>query len=393
MPRRGSFPSGSFRPIPLQQFGRQDDPTPSCSTESAGRRERCVRVAGHSSRKTKETRRGHEKRSRREAVVEVSPAGRGATYQVRSRYVRNGASPLSIRWLVGYARERARRPWSSASRANSSTPYNQPWQHVQKKEGTPTRLARRNKAFAHYAGKSAQGRKGRFVSRVSPLDKTRNIGSWPTSTPGRRRPPSACSTTPGVSHKMGEVHDGTPRWTGWRGAGEGTPSPPRDNVLLAGTGSTSSIPRARRFTIEWSVRFGFSTRGAVFCAVGAWSPSPNGVRQADKFRVPRSPWSIKWTDRRRFRARVRMMKERLRGESRPIQLPLGRRLLPGDHRSGPVKAVVWKRTPSERSSTTSGSADMAAEVAAARERLLEAVADVDDTLVESTCGQEIPVRS
>jgi len=29
---------------------------------------------------------------------------------------------------------------------------------------------------------------------------------------------------------------------------------------------------------------------------------------------------------------------------------------------------------------------MAAEVAAARERLLEAVADVDDTLVEGTCS-------
>jgi len=36
---------------------------------------------------------------------------------------------------------------------------------------------------------------------------------------------------------------------------------------------------------------------------------------------------------------------------------------------------------------------MAAEVAAARERLLEAVADVDDTLVERyLLGQEIPVE-
>jgi len=89
-----------------------------------------------------------------------------------------------------------------------------------------------------------------------------------------------------------------------------------------------------------------------------------------------------------------MMKERLAANPVPIQLPLGKE----DSFRGIIdlvrmKAVVWEEdTLGAKFHDEPVPGDMAAEVAAARERLLEAVADVDDTLVERyLLGQEIPV--
>jgi elongation factor G len=136
---------------------------------------------------------------------------------------------------------------------------------------------------------------------------------------------------------------------------------------------------------------------AVFCAVGGVEPQSETVwRQADKFRVPRLAMVNKM-DRTGadFERVVRMMKERLAANPVPIQLPLGKE----DSFRGVIdlvrmKAIVWEEdTLGAKFHDEAIPADMEAEVAVARERLLEAVADVDDTLVERyLLGQEIPVE-
>jgi len=46
------------------------------------------------------------------------------------------------------------------------------------------------------------------VPRLYDLSHMRNIASWPTSMPARRRSPSASFYYTGKVHRMGEVHDG-----------------------------------------------------------------------------------------------------------------------------------------------------------------------------------------
>jgi elongation factor G len=92
---------------------------------------------------------------------------------------------------------------------------------------------------------------------------------------------------------------------------------------------------------------------------------------------------------------VRMMRERLAANPVPIQLPLGKE----DTFRGVIdlvrmKAIVWEEdTLGAKFHEETIPADMAEDVAVARERLLESVADVDDTLVEKyLLGQEIVVE-
>ncbi|MBE0602097.1 MAG: elongation factor G, partial [Deltaproteobacteria bacterium] len=125
---------------------------------------------------------------------------------------------------------------------------------------------------------------------------------------------------------------------------------------------------------------------AVFCAVGGVEPQSETVwRQADKHKVPRIAMVNKM-DRTGadFDRVVRMMRERLAANPVPIQLPLGKE----DGYRGIIdlvkmRAVVWEEdTLGAKFHEEPIPADMAERVAAAREQLLEAVADVNDSLLE-----------
>jgi elongation factor G len=205
----------------------------------------------------------------------------------------------------------------------------------------------------------------------------------------------------GVSHKMGEVHDGTATMD-WM-------EQEQERGITITSAATTCFWRGHRINIidtpghvDFTIEVERSLRVldgavAVFCAVGGVEPQSETVwRQADKFRVPRLAMVNKM-DRTGadFERVVRMMKERLAANPVPIQLPLGKE----DSFRGVIdlvrmKAIVWEEdTLGAKFHDEPIPGDMAAEVAAARESLLEAVADVDDTLVERyLLGQEIPVE-
>ena len=239
------------------------------------------------------------------------------------------------------------------------------------------------------------------MSRVSPLDKTRNIGIMAHIDAGKTTTTERVLYYTGVSHKMGEVHDGTATMD-WM-------EQEQERGITITSAATTCFWRGHRINIidtpghvDFTIEVERSLRVldgavAVFCAVGGVEPQSETVwRQADKFRVPRLAMVNKM-DRTGadFERVVRMMKERLAANPVPIQLPLGKE----DSFRGVIdlvrmRAIVWEEdTLGAKFHDEPIPENMAADVAAARERLLEAVADVDDTLVERyLLGQEIAVE-
>jgi len=83
-------------------------------------------------------------------VVEVkSRRVGGATYQVPVEIRPERRLSLSIRWLVGYARERGEKTMMQKLSAELLDAYNNRGVTIKKKEDTH-KMAEANKAFAHY---------------------------------------------------------------------------------------------------------------------------------------------------------------------------------------------------------------------------------------------------
>ncbi len=127
---------------------------------------------------------------------------------------------------------------------------------------------------------------------------------------------------------------------------------------------------------------------AVFCAVGGVEPQSETVwRQADKYRVPRLAFVNKM-DRSGadFLTVVGQIKERLGARPIPIQLPIGAE----ENFTGVVdlvenKAVVWfedDKTKTTQYRLEDIPSDMVDEVNEWREKLIEAVAEYNDDLLE-----------
>ena len=204
----------------------------------------------------------------------------------------------------------------------------------------------------------------------------------------------------GVSHKMGEVHEGTATMD-WM-------EQEQERGITITSAATTCFWREHRINIidtpghvDFTIEVERSLRVldgvvAVFCAVGGVEPQSETVwRQADKYRVPRLAM-INKMDRTGadFDRVVRMMKERLAANAVPIQLPLGKE----DGFRGIIdlvrmQAVVWDEdTLGAKYHVEPVPAAMAGVVAEYREKLLESVADVNDTLLEKyLAGGEIPV--
>lgn len=134
---------------------------------------------------------------------------------------------------------------------------------------------------------------------------------------------------------------------------------------------------------------------ALFCAKGGVEPQSETVwRQANKYGVPRIAFVNKM-DRSGadfFRA-VRMMKDRLGANAVPIQLPIGKE----DYFKGEVdlvtmKANVYYDDEGKDIREEDIPADMQADAEEYREKLLEAISDFDDEIMEMFLeGQDIPV--
>ncbi|NLI92000.1 MAG: elongation factor G [Peptococcaceae bacterium] len=235
------------------------------------------------------------------------------------------------------------------------------------------------------------------MARQVPLEKTRNIGIMAHIDAGKTTTTERILFYTGRVHKIGEVHDGaaTMDWMvqeqergititsaattcQWKG----------HNVNIIDT------PGHVDFTVEVerSLRV-LDGAVAVFCSVGGVEPQSETVwRQADKYGVPRIAY-INKMDRvgADFFRGVSMIAERLGSNPVPIQLPIGLE----DQFKGIVDLVTMKATIytddlGTASDVTDVPENLLSQAQEYREKLLEAVAEVDEELMMKYLdGEEI----
>jgi elongation factor G len=236
------------------------------------------------------------------------------------------------------------------------------------------------------------------VARATPIERYRNIGIMAHIDAGKTTTTERILYYTGVSHKLGEVHDGNAvmDWMEqeqergititaaattcfWKGMGGQFPEY-RINII--------DTPGHVDFTIEVerSLRV-LDGACAVFCAVGGVEPQSETVwRQANKYNVPRLAFVNKM-DRAGadfFRV-MKQIKERLGSLAVPIQVPVGAE----DRFEGIVdlikmKAIHWDEA---TSGMTFVERDVPAELRpvceAWREKMVEAAAEANEELMET----------
>jgi len=194
----------------------------------------------------------------------------------------------------------------------------------------------------------------------------------------------------GVSHKIGEVHEGTAvmDWMEQEQERGITITSAATTCLWTRNNSEYQIniidtPGHVDFTIEVerSLRV-LDGAVALFCSVGGVEPQSETVwRQADKYQVPRIAFVNKM-DRpgADFDHGVDMMKTRLGANPVPIQLPIGREeFFKGVIDLIKMKAIVWSdETKGAQCQVSEIPEDLRADADAARERMIEALANADD---------------
>jgi elongation factor G len=236
------------------------------------------------------------------------------------------------------------------------------------------------------------------VPRTTPIERYRNIGIMAHIDAGKTTTTERILFYTGVSHKIGEVHDGnaTMDWMEqeqergititsaattcfWSGMDQQFPEH-RINII--------DTPGHVDFTIEVerSLRVLDGTV-AVFCAVGGVQPQSETVwRQATRYNVPRMAFVNKM-DRTGadFTRVVAQIKDRLGANAVPIQLPIGAE----EHFEGVVdlvrmKAIYWNAADQGTSYKESEIPEnLQAEAEAAREFMIEAAAETTEELMEA----------
>jgi elongation factor G len=174
------------------------------------------------------------------------------------------------------------------------------------------------------------------VARSTPLERYRNIGIMAHIDAGKTTTTERVLFYTGVSHKIGEVHDGAAVMDWMEQEQERGITITSAATTCFWKGMDLSFPEHRiniidtpghvDFTIEVerSLRV-LDGAVAVFCAVGGVEPQSETVwRQANKYRVPRMAF-INKMDRpgSNFLRVVKQMKERLQATAVPIQIPIG----------------------------------------------------------------------
>jgi elongation factor G len=228
------------------------------------------------------------------------------------------------------------------------------------------------------------------MARQYPLERTRNIGISAHIDAGKTTTTERILFYTGVLHRMGEVHDGaaTMDWM----------EQEKERGITITSAATTCFWNNHRINIidtpghvDFTAEVERSLRvldGAValFCSVGGVEPQSETVwRQMDKYGVPRIAFVNKM-DRigADFLAVVEMMKDRLGAHAVPIQLPVGE----GDLFQGIIDLVTMKAR-MYRESTLGAEwedmdipHDMLGKAQQYRTKMLEAVSDEDDTLLE-----------
>ncbi len=230
---------------------------------------------------------------------------------------------------------------------------------------------------------------------MSNLQYTRNIGIMAHIDAGKTTTTERILFYTGLTHKIGEVHDGAATMD-WMVQEQ------ERGITITSAATTCfwkyneqeykiniiDTPGHVDFTVEVerSLRV-LDGAVAVFCAVGGVEPQSETVwRQADKYGVPRLAF-INKMDRTGadFFNVVGQIKDRLGANPVPMQLPIGSE----ENFIGIVdlierRAIVWKedKEMGMKYEYTEIPADMIDSVEEWRERLIEAVCETDDHLLE-----------
>jgi elongation factor G len=240
-----------------------------------------------------------------------------------------------------------------------------------------------------------------IVARKYQLKNHRNIGIMAHIDAGKTTTTERILFYTGVSHRMGEVHDGAAVMD-WM-------EQEQERGITITSAATTTFWKDTRINIidtpghvDFTMEVERSLRVldgavAVFCSVGGVEPQSETVwRQADKYRVPRIAF-INKMDRTGadFPRVVQMMKDRLGASPVAIQIPYGSE---EDFRGiiDLVRGVMYtfdENTLGAKIEESPIPAEIAAEAEAGREALLESLADVDDSLLEMYLeGKQIEVN-
>ena len=235
------------------------------------------------------------------------------------------------------------------------------------------------------------------MARKTPISRYRNIGIMAHIDAGKTTTTERVLFYTGISHKIGEVHDGaaTMDWMEqeqergititsaattcfWQGMEKQYPEH-RINII--------DTPGHVDFTIEVerSLRV-LDGACAVFCAVGGVEPQSETVwRQANKYHVPRLAFVNKM-DRAGadFLRVVRQIKTRLGANPVPIQMSIGaEEKFKGVVDLIKMKAIMWNEADMGVTFNEEAiPADIAQQCAELREQMVEAAAEASEDLME-----------
>jgi elongation factor G len=236
------------------------------------------------------------------------------------------------------------------------------------------------------------------MARTVPLDKTRNIGIMAHIDAGKTTTTERILYYTGINYKIGEVHDGTATMD-WM-------VQEQERGITITSAATTCFWRDHRINIidtpghvDFTIEVERSLRVldgavAVFCSVGGVEPQTETVwRQADKYGVPRLAFINKMDRVGADFFRVhKMIQDRLGARAVAIQLPIGAE----DRFKGVIdlvqmKAVIWEEESlGAKFRSEPIPSDLKAQADEYREKLLEAAADCDESVMEKYLeGKEI----
>ena len=233
------------------------------------------------------------------------------------------------------------------------------------------------------------------MAREYSLEFTRNIGIMAHIDAGKTTTTERILFYTGKTHKLGEVHDGaaTMDWM----------EQEQERGITITSAATTCFWKGNRINIidtpghvDFTVEVERSLRvldGAVtvLCAKGGVEPQSETVwRQADKYQVPRMAYVNKMdiTGADFYRV-VKMIKDRLKANPVPIQLPVGKE----DTFRGIVdlinmEADIYYDDLGKDIRVEPIPDDMKELAAEYRQQMIESIAETDEALFEKYCGGE-----
>ena len=236
--------------------------------------------------------------------------------------------------------------------------------------------------------------------RSFPLEKTRNIGIMAHIDAGKTTTTERILFYTGRTHKLGETHEG--------GATMDWMEQEQERGITITSAATTAQWKDTRINIidtpghvDFTVEVERSLRvldGAVtvLCAKGGVEPQSETVwRQAEKYGVPRMVFVNKMDIMgANFYRVVDMIKDRLKANAVPIQLPIGKEeTFVGIIDLVEMKAEIYKDDLGKEYETAEIPADMVDDAQMWHEQLVESVAELDEELMMKFLeGEEITVK-